>query len=79
MVVDVALGSTFTRSQPRLLLDCGSDGAGPTFTVRSYDITPDSERFVMRSEAIAPPEPVTQIHVVLNWFEELARLVPPGN
>ena len=24
------------------------------------------------------PEPVTEIHVVLNWLEELERLVPTG-
>lgn len=40
-----------------------------------YDISPDGERFLMikeESEGSSSPE----IHVVLNWFEELKRLVP---
>jgi Tol biopolymer transport system component len=46
---------------------------------RDYDITPDGERFLM----IIPSTPVDssvsirpQINIVLNWFEELKRLVP---
>jgi hypothetical protein len=40
----------------------------------NYDVTPDGQRFVMfkLDEEFAP----TQINVVLNWFEELERLVP---
>lgn len=30
----------------------------------------------MKQEKEAPP--VNQIHVVVNWFEELKRLVPAG-
>ena len=42
----------------------------------NYDVSPASQRFVMvrhtgEGERVAP-----QIHVVLNWFEELKRLVP---
>ena len=39
-----------------------------------YDVTPDGQRFLMieRDQESTP----TQIHVVLNWFEELKRLVP---
>jgi len=37
-----------------------------------YDISPDGQRFVMVKEEGRE----TQIHVVLNWFEELKRLVP---
>ncbi len=41
----------------------------------NYDVAPDG-RFLMiqESQESTPPE----IHVVLNWFEELKRLVPPG-
>ena len=45
---------------------------------RSYDVFPDGEHFVMLQPAagggVAPTEAV-----VLNWFEELERLVPTGN
>ena len=46
---------------------------------RDYDITPDGKQFIV----ILPPGAATneapqtlQIQVVLNWFEELKRLVP---
>lgn len=35
---------------------------------------PDGESFVMVQETRNAP--LTEIHVVLNWFEELNRLVP---
>ena len=43
---------------------------------RSYDVFPDGEHFLMLQPtggwSVAPTEAV----VVLNWFEELTRLVP---
>ncbi len=39
-----------------------------------YDVTPDLQRFLMFKEGEASR--VTQLNVVLNWFEELKRLVP---
>ena len=42
----------------------------------NYDITPDGDRFIMiKPEKKSEP---TQINVVVNWFEELKRRVPPG-
>jgi len=38
-----------------------------------YDISPDGERFLMTKSAV---QEAAQINVVLNWFEELKRLVP---
>ncbi len=40
---------------------------------RSYDVMPDG-RFVMIQPLQKPTR--TQVHVVLNWFEELKRLAP---
>jgi serine/threonine-protein kinase len=45
------------------------------FGIRNYDITPDGQRFVMVKENEEQPA-ATQLIVVLNWFEELKRLVP---
>jgi len=42
-----------------------------SFTKQYYDISPDGQRFVMIKE-----QGESQINVVLNWFEELKRLVP---
>ena len=47
--------------------------------VRSYDIAPDGRRFVMRTAASAELQPMTDIRIVLNWLEELKRLVPADN
>ena len=32
----------------------------------------------MKTDYESKPEPVTQIYIVLNWLEELKRLVPTG-
>jgi Tol biopolymer transport system component len=42
--------------------------------VQYYDISPDGQRFLMMKEGTAQEQ--AQINVVLNWFEELKRLVP---
>ena len=51
---------------------------GPPTARRPYDITPNG-KFIglieVGQHVSAKPEP-PQIHVVLNWFEELKRLVP---
>ncbi len=45
---------------------------------RNYDISKDGRRFLMIKQVDERPAPVTQLKVVLNWFEELKRLVPTG-
>ncbi len=45
---------------------------GPLFVspgCRGYDVTADGQRFVVRVKN--PEAPAEEIHVVLNWFEEL--------
>jgi Tol biopolymer transport system component len=75
MVVDVTLEPTFSVGKPRLLFsgDYQLDGAGHP----SYDISPDGQRFLMEQDAGG--EALTEIRVVLNWTEELKRLVPTDN
>ncbi len=43
-------------------------------TPRNYDVSRDGQRFLM-VQTVDDPAP-TQINIVLNWFEELERLVP---
>jgi eukaryotic-like serine/threonine-protein kinase len=64
MVVDIATVPTFRAGKPRLLYQ------GP-----SGDPSPDGQRF-LAVQPVEPEQPPTQIHVMLNWFEELKRLVP---
>ena len=40
----------------------------------SYDVAPDGERFLLLQ---APgQDPPSKLHMIVNWFEELKRLVP---
>jgi serine/threonine-protein kinase len=65
MVVPVRTNPSLNVGDPKLLFEGNY--------VSSYDVTADGQRFVM----IKPGEQESaQINVVLNWFEELKRLVP---
>ena len=72
MVVPVQTESKFEPQTPRLLFEWPEliGGGG-----RTYDISPDGMRFVL---VAAHTEELTELNVVLNWFEELKRLVPTG-
>jgi hypothetical protein len=43
-----------------------------------YDVAPDGRRFLMLKAATAPEGASGELHVVVNWFEELRRRVPVG-
>jgi len=69
MVVSVQTDTTFKAEKPRLLFE-GSYRYNFTGVTSNYDVTADGQQFVMVNEE------TSQINVVLNWFEELKRLVP---
>ncbi len=73
MVVPVETGDTFQRGTPQRLfsMDPYYDGLG-----LSWDISPDGQRFLMVKHGENPTPESSDIIVVLNWFEELTRLVP---
>ena len=64
---------TFGAGTPTLLFE-GQYLRQPDFWRADYDITPAGQRFLMIKEG--EQRQATQINVVLNWFEELKRLVP---
>lgn len=74
MVASVTLGAQFEADRPQLLFK------GPYWLnadVRNYDVAPDGQSFVMvKKERTFPP---TEVIVVLNWLDELKRLVPARN
>ena len=73
MAVDITTEPTFTHGTPQLLFEGQFARYGPR---AAYDVTSDGQRFVM----IKPAEGnADQINVILNWFEELKRLVPTDN
>jgi len=76
MRVPVGRGPAWTSAAPAKLLDEGyftSPGGNPG---RTYDISPDGQRFVMIKVGEAQQTTAPQIVVVQNWLEELKRLVP---
>ena len=69
MVVAVRTAPTFSADKPRILFE------GPYVTgtiAANYDVSLDGQRFLMIKEEGQGSE----INVILNWFEELKRLVP---
>jgi hypothetical protein len=40
-----------------------------------YDVLPDGAHFIM-IQADEPRYPPVELNVIVNWFEELKRLVP---
>jgi len=74
MVADIVSQPSLSASKPRLLFE-GQFLLSPA-TTPNYDVSRDGQRFLM-VKADAESEGATQINVVLNWFEDLKRLVPP--
>ncbi len=81
MGVTVETAAGFSAGTPTLVVE--EPYYGPQFATpgRTYDVSPDGQRFLMLKEgALAdtddPFAGLVQIHVVLNWFTELERLVP---
>ena len=48
----------------------------PSLVAPTYAVMPDGQHFLLQTPPVV--EPVRQIQVVLNWFEELKRRVPAG-
>ncbi len=75
-VVDVRTDGGFCTNKPRLLFNAPGLEAGTP--IRSWDLSLDGQRFLMVKLAEAKPAPVTEMVLVMNWFEELKRLSPSG-
>jgi hypothetical protein len=76
-VTDVRTGTTFSASKPRLLFkqpNCVT--SEPT---RNWDVSPDGQHFLMAKSSDRKPQPVTELILVQDWFDELKRLVPTSN
>ena len=75
MAVDViTTETTLTPSAPELLFD------RPEYTVtrtggwtRNWDIHPDGSRFIMVKSGDGGGAALSEVYLVVNWFEELER------
>jgi hypothetical protein len=72
MAVDIVTRPTLKAGKPRLLFAGAFAKGGPW---RDYDVSPDGRRFLMLKPT-KEDVPLTQLNVVLNWFEELKERVP---
>jgi len=75
MVVSIQTqDQTLNLASPRVLFEGRYVSHSSTPGYQYYDISPDGKRFLMMKEEVALEQ--SRINVVLNWFEELKRLVP---
>jgi len=75
MAVEISSSPEFSASRPHRLI---RRPVSTTSLVRNYDVSADG-RFLILTPYDPPTEKVTEIQVVLNWFEELKRLAPVKN
>jgi serine/threonine-protein kinase len=67
--VDVALGDQLTFGRPHTLFDTRFD---PATIARSWDMTPDAERFLIVLDSYPPAvEAPREIQYVQGWFDDL--------
>jgi hypothetical protein len=77
MTIPVQTAPNFTAGNASVAVERGSVNISNSLA-RNYDVSPDGRRFlVIRSAAPTDNKSnPTQLHVVLNWGEELKRVAP---
>jgi Tol biopolymer transport system component len=73
MAMDFAAGGAFLASTPHALFEGTLETSS---AVRSYDLTPDGQYFIILRREKTPDEHVSKLNVVLHWSEELKRRAP---
>ncbi len=73
-VVDVRTEGVFSASKPRLLFE--RRGFVRSTPIRGWDLWPDGRGFIMATSDNRKAQPVTELILIQNWFEELKRLAP---
>ena len=77
MAVDIQTQPTFSAGKPRLLFEAPKAAVQPRAGLGGdYSVSPDGQRFLMVRPREQAQASLTQINVVMNWFEELKRKVP---
>ena len=76
MAVSIQTTPVFRSSRPRELFEGPYlSGADTAAIATTYDVAADGEHFLMIEGG--EEEGGNQLHLVLNWFDELKRLAPP--
>jgi eukaryotic-like serine/threonine-protein kinase len=74
MAVDITTQPNFSAGKPKVLFEGKYEAT--LVSDANYDVSPDGQRFLMLKRSQTEETAPTQINVVLNWHEELKRLVP---
>jgi len=74
--VYVSTEKGFSPGKPELKF--AKPGFGTSTPLRCWNSLPDGQGFIMVKLEQRKPEPVAEMILVQNWFEELKRLVPTG-
>jgi Tol biopolymer transport system component len=77
IAVEVTKQSSFSAGKPHVLFEGEYFASQFPLAGTAYDVSPDGQRFLMVKETEQATS-ITQINVVLNWFEELKEKVPTG-
>jgi hypothetical protein len=78
MAVDFEMNPTLKTRKPKLLFEAqyANNAINASFSP-DYSVTADGQRFLMLKLGDQPQSAaLTQINVVVNWFEELKQRVP---
>jgi len=77
MVVDIQSQPTFSAGKPRVLFEAPQAGFLPFGALGAdYSVSADGQRLLMVRPQEQAQTSLTQINMVMNWFEELKRRVP---
>ena len=77
MAVDITTQPSFSAGKPKVLFAGQYQSSPSPVPNANYDVSSDGQRFLMLKPG-GQDQAVTQINVVLNWFEELKQKVPTG-
>lgn len=70
----VRLLSPFRADTPRAVFESKPGEYDSMSPIRSWNVSADGRRFLLSRYAESTDKPVTAIHVVLNWADELKRV-----
>jgi serine/threonine-protein kinase len=73
VAVPVQAGATFNSGNPAILFELPST---PTATARTYDVAPDGRFLVIKFPKNDKTSNAPALNVVINWTDELERLMP---
>jgi len=76
MRVGVERAASWAATTPAMLLKDGSVITPPGNPGRTYDVSPDGQRFLLVKPVTTPNAPPPQLVVVQHFDEMLKRLVP---